>query len=112
LEQEEPKEPEFANELDYLEYVWRDPTKPDRLRFMAAKACADFHYPTLKAVAQIKDRDFSSMVEAARLRAASVANVIHMKVAPKALQHSADELKPDASRSAGANGSSGFRRRF
>jgi hypothetical protein len=61
-------EPAFANELDYLEYVWRDPTKPDRLRYMAAKACADFHFPTLKAVAQIKDKDFSSMVEAARLR--------------------------------------------
>jgi hypothetical protein len=30
----------------------------------AAKACADFHFPTLKAVAQIKDKDFSSMVEA------------------------------------------------
>jgi hypothetical protein len=79
---------------------------------MAAKACADFHFPTLKAIAQVTSKDFASAVEAARLRAASVANVIQMKVTPKALQHSADELKPDASRSAGANGSGGFRRRF
>jgi hypothetical protein len=84
---------------------------------MAAKACADFHFPTLKAIAQIKDKDFSSMVEAARLRAAAVANVIHMKVVPKAIQHEApaqhdaSELKPDVSRSPGANGS-GFKRRF
>jgi hypothetical protein len=30
--QVEEAEPAFANELDYLEYVWRDPTEPDCLR--------------------------------------------------------------------------------
>jgi hypothetical protein len=70
VEPAEPEEPAFANELEFLEYVWRDPAQPTRLRFMAAKACADFHYPTLKAVAQIKDRDFASIIDAARLRAA------------------------------------------
>jgi hypothetical protein len=109
LEPPEPEEPAFANELEYLEYVWRDPTQSPRLRFMAAKACADFHYPTLKAVAQIKDRDFASVLDAARLRAAKVANVIELKTGQKALpqvvQHDASELKP------GAN-SSAFKRRF
>jgi hypothetical protein len=94
----EPEEPAFANELDFLEYVWRDPTKPDRLRYMAAKACADFHFPSLKAIAQVTSKDFASAVEAAQLRAASVANVIQMKVLPKVLQHSADELKPNHSK--------------
>jgi hypothetical protein len=105
-------EPAFANELDYLEYVWRDPTKPDRLRYMAAKACADFHYPTLKAVAQIKEQDMAAVIDAARARAASVANVISLKVVPKAIQHDAAELKPDPARSPGAQSPNGFRRRF
>jgi hypothetical protein len=108
LEPPEPEEPAFANELEYLEYVWRDPTQSPRLRFMAAKACADFHYPTLKAVAQIKDRDFASILDAARLRAASVANVIELKTGQKALQHDAAELRP----SPGSADGSSFRRRF
>jgi hypothetical protein len=37
-------------------------------------------------------------------------NIIQMT--PKALQHSADELKPSPARSPGANGSGGFKRRF
>src|SRR6516164_9724201 len=73
-------EPEFENELDYLEYVWRDPSKPDRLRYMAAKACADFHFPTLRAIAQVSRNDVASAIEAARARAALVANVIQMKI--------------------------------
>ena len=106
----EPEEPAFANELEYLEYVWRDPTKPDRLRYMVAKACADFHYPTLKAVAQVKERDMAAVLDRARERIRN-ANVISL--VPKALpaQHDASELKPDVSRSPGANGS-GFKRRF
>jgi hypothetical protein len=101
-------EPRFANELEYLEYVWRDPTKPDRLRYMAAKACADFHFPTLKAIAQIKDRDFASVLDAARLRAAKVANNI-IQMSPKSLPHDASELKPSPG---SASNGSGFRRRF
>ena len=112
----ECEEPEFANELEYLEYVWRDPTKPDRLRYMAAKACADFHFPTMKAIAQVSKNDMATAIDAARARAATVANVIHLKTVPKALpqvaQHDASELKPSPARSPGANGSSGFRRRF
>jgi hypothetical protein len=108
----EHDEPEFANELEYLEYVWRDPAQPTRLRFMAAKACADFHYPTLKAVAQVSRNDMASVIDAARARAASVANVIQMKVSPKAIQHDASELKPNPSRSPGAQSPNGFRRRF
>jgi hypothetical protein len=110
----EPEEPEFANELEFLEFVWRDPTKPDRLRYMAAKACADFHYPTLKAIAQVSKNDMATAIDAARARAASVANVIHLKTGQKALpqvaQHDASELKP--SPGSAANGGSGFRRRF
>jgi hypothetical protein len=105
-------EPHFENELAYLEYVWRDPNKPDRLRYMAAKACADFHFPTLKATAQIKERDMVSVLEKARARSASVAKVIKLDVVPKALQHSPDELKPDPSHSAGAQSESGFKRRI
>jgi hypothetical protein len=111
----EPEEPAFENELAYLEFVWRDPTKPDRLRYMAAKACADFHFPTLRAIAQVSRNDVASAIEAARARAALVANVIQMKIVPKALppgQHSPDELKPNPARSAEANGSGGFRRRI
>jgi hypothetical protein len=54
----------------------------------------------------------ASILDAARARAASVANVIQMKVLPKSLQHDASELKPSPARSPGANGSGGFRRRF
>jgi hypothetical protein len=79
---------------------------------MAAKACADFHYPTLKAVAQVSRNDVASAIEAARLRAATVANVIQMKVSPKALQHDASELKPSPARLPGAQSPNGFRRRF
>jgi hypothetical protein len=63
------REPEFANEIDYLEYVCRNSTKPDRLRYMVAKACADFHYPTLKAVAQVSSK--GSVLDPARARAAT-----------------------------------------
>jgi hypothetical protein len=81
---------------------------------MAAKACADFHFPTLRAIAQVTKNDFATAMEAARLRAASVANVISLKTGQKVLpqrQHDPDELKPDPSRSAGAQ-SPGFKRRF
>jgi hypothetical protein len=110
-EPEEPPEPAFENELEYLEYVWRDPTKPDRLRYMAAKACADFHFPQYKAIAKVTSKDFASVLDAARLRAASVANVIQLKTGQKALpsvQHDASELKP----APGSADGTGFRCRF
>ena len=92
LEPAEPEEPAFANELEYLEYVWRDPTKPDRLRYMAAKACADFHYPTLKAVAQVKERDMAAILDRARERVAK-ANVISLVLKALPAQHDAAELR-------------------
>jgi hypothetical protein len=57
----------------------------------------------------------ATAIEAARARAATVANVIQMKVLPKALppaQHPASELKPNPARSPEANGSSGYKRRI
>jgi hypothetical protein len=38
---------------------------------MAAKACADFYFPTLKATAHIKEREMASVLEKARERAYS-----------------------------------------
>jgi hypothetical protein len=113
---EEPKEPEFASELDFLDWLWKQPSKPDRLRFQAAVEVARYRHATLKAVAQVREQDMATIIDAARERAAKVANVIHLKTAQKVLppsaEHDASELKPDVSRSPGANGSGGFRRRF
>jgi len=55
LPPEEPPEPHFENELQYLEYVWRDPTKSDRLRYMAAKACAREQRPIVIGSFSAKD---------------------------------------------------------
>jgi hypothetical protein len=113
----EPEEPHFENELAYLEYVWRDPTKPDRLRYMAAKACADFHFPSLRAVAHVNNKDsLAAMIDRSRERAARYTNVIKLEIEQKALsatQHDPAELKPDATSAAnGGQSSSGFRRRI
>jgi hypothetical protein len=109
-------EPEFSNELDYLEWVWRNPDKPDRLRYMAAKACADFHFPTLKATAQIKEKDLAAALDRARERAPRYGTNVIQLVEPKALpsaQHDPSELKPGAASAAnGGQSSSGFRRRI
>ena len=117
---DEKPEPEFANELEYLEHVWRDPTQPTRLRFMAAKACADFHFPSLRAVAHVTNKDSASaMIDRARERAAPYAKIVKLEVVPAAqkalpqVQHSPDELKPNATSAAnGGQSSSGFRRRI
>jgi hypothetical protein len=107
----EPKEPEFASELDFLDWLWKQPSKPDRLRFQAAAEVAKYRHATLKAITKVSEDDFSSLVEAARLRSAAVSNVIAMKVVPKALppkqQHSPEELRPSPN---GADGT--FKRRF
>jgi len=102
------EEPAFANELDFLDWLWKQPSKPDRLRFQAAAEVARYRHATLKAIAQVKEQDMASIIDAARERAAKVANVIHLKTAQKVLpaQHDASELKPSP------NGSGGFRRRF
>jgi hypothetical protein len=106
----ELEEPHFENELSYLEHLWRDPTQPHRLRFMAAKACADFHFPSLRAVAHVTNRDsFAVSLDKARERSDLVRNVIKLEVVPKALEHSASELRPAPG---SAENSGGFRRRF
>jgi hypothetical protein len=77
---------------------------------MAAKTCADFHFPTLKATAQIKDRDMAAILDKARERAAPVLKVVRLEP-QKALppvQHDPAELKPGAA--SAANG--GFKRRI
>ena len=104
----EPEEPAFASELDYLDWLLKQPSKPDRLRFQAAAEVARYRHATLKAVAQVREQDMAAIIDAARERAAKVANVIHLKTAQKVLpaQHDVSELKPSP------NGSSGFRRRF
>jgi hypothetical protein len=105
--------------LAYLEYVWRDPTKPDRLRFMAAKACADFHFPTLRAIGHVTNKDsFAALLDRARERSDRIAKVIRLEVEkPKALppaQHDPSELKPGAASTAngGQSSSGAFRRRI
>jgi hypothetical protein len=112
----EEEEPHFENELAYLEHVWRDPTQPTRLRFMAAKACADFHFPSLRAVAHVTNKDSAAaMLERARERAAPYAKVIPLHAVPALppAQHSPDELKPSATSAAnGGQSSSGFKRRI
>jgi hypothetical protein len=105
----EPEEPAFASELDYLDWFWKNPTKPDRLRVDAAKEVAKYRHATLKATAKVTPDDFAAVLDRAKERAAS-ANVIKLQVL-KAIEHDAAELKPDVSRSPGANGS-GFKRRF
>jgi hypothetical protein len=63
----------------------------------------------MKAVVKVTPNDFASVLDRARDRIRN-ANVISL--VPKAIEHDASELKPDVSRSPGANDSGGFRRRF
>jgi hypothetical protein len=64
----------------------------------------------LKAVAHVRrDADFAAVLDRAKERIRN-ANVISL--VPKAIEHDAAELKPDVSRSAGAQSPNGFRRRF
>jgi hypothetical protein len=106
---EEPKEPEFASELDFLDWLWKQPSKPDRLRFQAAAEVAKYRNAILKATTQVTPNDFAAVLDRAKERAAN-ANVIKLQVL-KAIehdapaQHSAAELKPSPN-------SSEFRRRF
>jgi hypothetical protein len=107
LTPEGPEEPAFASELDYLDWLWKQPSKPDRLRFAAAAEVAKYRNATLKATAKVTPDDFAAVLDRARERAAN-ANVVKLQVL-KAIEHEAAELKP--TRSPGANGS-GFKRRF
>jgi hypothetical protein len=103
----EPEEPEFASELDYLDWFWKNPTKPDRLRVDAAKEVAKYRHATLKATAKVTPNDFAAVLDRAKERA-SGARVISL--VPKAIeaQHDASELKP----SPGSADGSAFKRRF
>jgi hypothetical protein len=107
--QEEPEEPAFASELDFLDWLWKQPSKPDRLRFAAAAEVAKYRHAILKAVAQVKEHDMAAVLDRARERIRN-ANIISL--VPKAIEHDASELKPDHARSPGAQSPNGFRRRF
>jgi len=105
----EPEEPAFASELDFLDWLWKQPSKPDRLRFMAAAEVAKYRHATLKAVAQVREHDMASILDAARARAMKVANNI-IQMSPKVLpaHHDPSELRPNPT--SAANGP--FKRRF
>jgi hypothetical protein len=107
------EEPVFdlKDEIRFLDSVWRNDEVPLRLRFAAAAEVAKYRHGTMKAVVKVTPNDFASVLDRARDRIRN-ANVISL--VPKAIpaQHDASELKPDVSRSPGANGSGGFRRRF
>jgi hypothetical protein len=72
---------------------------------------AKYRHAILKAVAQVREHDMATILDRARERVANAANVIKLQLAPKSIEHDAAELRPDASRSAGAQ-SPGFKRRF
>jgi hypothetical protein len=97
--------------LEFLCAVWQDPDLPMHTRLRAAAEACKYSAPQLKAVAHVKpNADFAAALDRARDR---IANAKVISLVPKALtaQHAASELKPDVSRSPGANGS-GFKRRF
>jgi hypothetical protein len=97
--------------LEFLCAVWQDPDLPMHTRLRAAAEACKYSAPQLKAVAHVKpDADFAAALDRAKERIAR-ANVISL--VPKALvEHDAAELKPDVSRSPGAQSPNGFRRRF
>jgi hypothetical protein len=103
------EEPVFdlKDEISFLDSIWRNDEVPIRLRFQAAAEVARYRHATIRATAQVKERDMAAILDAARERVAKAYNVIPLK----AIQHDASELKPNPKRSPGANGS-GFRRRF
>jgi hypothetical protein len=106
------EEPVFdlKDEISFLDSLWRNDEVPIRLRFAAAAEVAKYRHGTMKAVVKVTPNDFASVLDRARDRIRN-ANVISL--VPKAIeQHDASELKSDVSRSPGANGSGGFRRRF
>jgi hypothetical protein len=95
--------------LQFLCAVWQDPDLPMHTRLRAAAEACKYSAPQLKAVAHVKpDADFAAVLDRARDR---IANAKVISLVPKAIEHDASELKPDASRSAGAQ-SPGFKRRF
>jgi hypothetical protein len=105
-------EPEFdlTSPLNFLVSVYKSTDVPLHTRLRAAAEACKYSQPQLKAVAHVKpDADFAAAMDRARERVAR-ANVISL--VPKAIEHDAAELRPDVSRSPGANGSGGFRRRF
>jgi hypothetical protein len=105
-------EPTFASELDFLDWLWKQPSKPDRLRFQAAAEVAKYRHATLKATAQVTPDNFAAVLERARARVAKAANVIQLQVGMRAIEHDASELRPDVKNSPGAQSPNGFRRRF
>jgi hypothetical protein len=103
-------EPEFdlTSPLNFRFSVYKSTDVPLHTRLRAAAEACKHLTPQLKAVALVAERNMADVLDRARERIRN-ANVISL--VPKALEHDAAELKPDVSRSAGAQ-SQGFKRRF
>ena len=118
-EPEEPPEPKFSSELEYLDWLWQQRDKPDRPRFMAAAEVARYRHATMRAIAHVPSTTTAKSIEAARMRAAPYAKVVKLEVVPaaqKALppaQHDPSELKPSPSSATNGGQTSGaFRRSY
>jgi len=77
-EPEEPPEPKFSSELEYLDWLWQQRDKPDRLRFMAAAEVARYRHATMRAIAHVPSTTTAKSIEAARMRAAPYAKVVKL----------------------------------
>jgi hypothetical protein len=111
VEEEEDEGPQldYRDPLSFLLSAMRCPDLPMHTRLRAAAEACKYSAPQLKAVAHVKpNADFAAALDRARDR---IANAKVISLVPKAIEHDASELKPDVSRSPGANGS-GFKRRF
>ena len=110
-------EPEFdlTSPLNFLVSVYKSADVPLHTRLRAAAEACKYSQPQLKAIAQVSEKNMAEVIEAARTTAATVAKVIQIDTAKKALpprQHDPEELKPDYSRSPASQKPGQFKRRF
>src|SRR6516162_10093374 len=88
-EEEEPQEPKFNSEIEYMDWLWQQPSKPDRLRFMAAAEVAKYRNATMRAVAHIPNKDsLAASLDRARERS-NLARVIKLELKALPPQHPA-----------------------
>jgi hypothetical protein len=100
--------------LNFLISVYKSADVPLHTRLRAAAEACKYSTPQL-AVAQVSEKNMAEVIEAARTTAATVAKVIQIDTAKKALpprQHDPEELKPDYSRSPASQKPGQFKRRF
>jgi hypothetical protein len=100
------REPEFdySSPLNFLLSVFKNEEVPLHTRLRAASEACKYSTPQLKAVAHVTANSNAAAIDRARERCANLAKVIRLETAPKAIEHSAAELKPPP------NG--GFKRRI